>query len=653
MRILTWNINGIRAVTGKTGVKKMLDSLNADLVCLQETKVTRDMLDEPTAIVDGYESYFSFSRKRTGYSGTANYCSKQCTPVSAEEGLTGRLRINEETSVGCYGNTDAYSDSDLEALDSEGRCVITKHRLRLNEETETEVAIINVYVPRAGDRPDRLEYKLRFLSLLRSRAQALLQDDVHVIILGDLNLTHTAKDNCDPKSDADFLRRSSRVWMNNMLRPSERDPGIASSHPDLEAVALSSHTQRGEMSDEEDDDILEQTFNHSPKTRKNTEAKSKKITPEKQQVREDLLFSDVYRYLHPDETTGYTNWDTSTDARKSNYGRRLDYILVDTRLACHVTDCRILTEVEGSDHCPVVVTLNCQPLPFSSSSPPQLCSKLMPEFRGQQQKLSSFFTKTVVSKEVDSVSLSSSQGSVCSSQEEVNIINDAKGQLKKSASVPDGNSTRISSPNKTSLKRGNSGATNVAAPKSKKVKQTGPKQISLTSFFAPKTNSSVHSESKPVQNSSSNTKSEPKKVDKGDTEHDVVCVEDQNFINGSDILAKVCSPSKDKNIQNISNTANIKKEKSFDKACTLATSSQEVKSALTSSQSWKTLLCGPAPPPLCPGHKEPCVLKTVRKNGPNKNKQFYSCPRPDGPPGNPQYRCNFFQWLNDRKKKKT
>ena len=41
MKVLTWNINGIRAVTGKTGVQKMLESLDADVVCLQETKVTR------------------------------------------------------------------------------------------------------------------------------------------------------------------------------------------------------------------------------------------------------------------------------------------------------------------------------------------------------------------------------------------------------------------------------------------------------------------------------------------------------------------------------------------------------------------------------------------------------------------------------------
>ncbi len=106
MKIVTWNINGIR--TFKNGIKNILDSFDADIICVQETKVTRkcfketrdfewvdkahapffyhlitltaqhiffsgDLLDEKTAIVDGYNSYFSFSRARSGYSGKASY----------------------------------------------------------------------------------------------------------------------------------------------------------------------------------------------------------------------------------------------------------------------------------------------------------------------------------------------------------------------------------------------------------------------------------------------------------------------------------------------------------------------------------------------------------------------------------------------------
>lgn len=103
MRIITWNINGIRTFKGR--IKNALDSLDADIICVQETKVTSkykralprlravlshnidisllllnynfccfplrtgDLLEAGTAIVDGYNSYFSFSRGRSGYSG--------------------------------------------------------------------------------------------------------------------------------------------------------------------------------------------------------------------------------------------------------------------------------------------------------------------------------------------------------------------------------------------------------------------------------------------------------------------------------------------------------------------------------------------------------------------------------------------------------
>ncbi|GFN84521.1 DNA-(apurinic or apyrimidinic site) lyase [Plakobranchus ocellatus] len=658
MKILTWNINGIRAVTGKAGVGKLLKSLDADIVCLQETKVTRDMLDEPIAIVEGYESYFSFSRKRTGYSGTANYCSKHSSPVKAEEGLTGRLQVDAETSVGCYGNFSAYSEKDLDALDAEGRCVITQHKLRLKDGTEKDVAIINVYVPRAGDRPERLVYKLKFLTLLRSRAEALLNNNVHVIILGDLNLTHTAKDNCDPNSDADFLRRSSRIWINNLLRPSEREKGIAQSHPDLEEVALSEEVDEDQSDDgdddgNQDDDDTEDCSNKAHKVQKKKgkrpKANSRRTETDIKSARKS--FSDVYRCLHPEETTGYTNWDTSTDARKSNYGRRLDYILIDTQLAEHVTDCSILTEVEGSDHCPVVVTLDCHPLPCTAALPPQLCSKLMPEFRGQQQKLSSFFTKTVISvgKNSDSSSPSSSQESSCTSQEApvVEATTCPQPQLKKSSSTP---APCGYSQEKPSLKRSAASAVGRSAlpqKKAKQVEQKGPRQASLSSFFAPKPSKSV------ISASSSDlkvSKAIPKEVDE-----DVICVEekqcDKSSLESDNLSSDNRSDTRDSKTDPSTVHSEVNETNGQFNKSTVPTS--VTKSSLSSSQSWKSLLSGPAPAPLCPGHKEPCVLKTVRKNGPNKNKQFYSCSRPDGPPGNPQFRCNFFQWLHDRQKKKT
>lgn len=79
LRVVSWNVNGIRSPLqgmlceepsnyAAMVVGRILDKLDADIVCFQETKVTRDVLTEPLAITEGYNSYFSFSRSRSGYS---------------------------------------------------------------------------------------------------------------------------------------------------------------------------------------------------------------------------------------------------------------------------------------------------------------------------------------------------------------------------------------------------------------------------------------------------------------------------------------------------------------------------------------------------------------------------------------------------------
>ena len=59
-------------------LRGVLESLQADIICLQESKVTRDMLDEATCIVDGYNAFFSFCRTRSGYSGLLMLRARQC-----------------------------------------------------------------------------------------------------------------------------------------------------------------------------------------------------------------------------------------------------------------------------------------------------------------------------------------------------------------------------------------------------------------------------------------------------------------------------------------------------------------------------------------------------------------------------------------------
>lgn len=208
LRVVSWNINGIRSHLQGAGyeepsnctaraVGRILDKLDADIVCLQETKVTRDVLTEPLAIIEGYNSYFSFSRNRSGYSGVATFCKDSATPVAAEEGLSGLLAtLNGD--VNCYGNMDEFTQEELRALDSEGRALLTQHKIRTQDGDEKSLTVINVYCPHADPgKPERLTFKMRFYHLLQIRAEALLAAGSHVIILGDLNTAHRPIDHWD------------------------------------------------------------------------------------------------------------------------------------------------------------------------------------------------------------------------------------------------------------------------------------------------------------------------------------------------------------------------------------------------------------------------------------------------------------------------
>ncbi|MEE6517165.1 hypothetical protein FKM82_027181 [Ascaphus truei] len=342
MRVVSWNINGIRATRG--GLQEILDSLDADIICLQETKVTRDLLDEPTAIVEGYNSYFCFSRARSGYSGVATFCKSRTTPWAAEEGLSGLL-TNHRGSVGCYGNTEGFVDEELQSLDQEGRAVLTQHHILTSEDREETLTVINVYCPRADpEKPERKSYKLRFYRLLQIRAEAILQAGGHVIVLGDVNTSHRPLDHCDPTDLEVFEENPGRQWLNQFLG----EP-VASGVGDPDSAVTPGRESSGR-------------------------------------------FLDSFRYFHPAQKNAFTCWSSASGARQTNYGTRIDYILGDRGLVeTQFLDSILLPEVEGSDHCPVKAVLRCRPVPAARCPP--LCTKYLPEFAGRQQKLSQFLVR--------------------------------------------------------------------------------------------------------------------------------------------------------------------------------------------------------------------------------------------------------------------
>ena len=355
------------------------------------------------------------------------------------------------------------------------------------------------------------------------------------------------------------------------------------------------------------------------------------------------LFADAFRYFHPDEENAYTNWQTLTAARKTNYGKRLDYILTDVPLANEcLTGCSILAQVDGSDHCPVIAELCCHGDPAEKCPP--LCTKNMPEFLGKQQKLLTYFQKLPTK---DSDDGSNSQNT-SSSQESVNSqVSVDKEENKSSTS----SGSEVSSSWNTK-KRASETSKRNPCKKAKlgKKSDNNAKQGNLMTFF---------------QKSSIVTKTCSPKAEN-------VCVKDisnseknciQNVEQNSSFMTKPSDTchEKDEDLSfcSQSSESNDKLEvKSVDKSdlmspVTLQTASEEFKITQplqkSAAQAWKCLLGGPGKVPLCKGHKEPCILRTVKKEGPTKGKQFYTCARGEGLKSNPESRCDYFLWIDKKK----
>ncbi|KAF4529370.1 hypothetical protein B566_EDAN017638 [Ephemera danica] len=257
--------------------------------------IKEDCLDKTTALIEGYQSFFSFSKTRIGYSGkysVATYCKEAVGPVRAEEGLTGILVPSDcADAVGSYGNTSGHlTSSGKRSLDAEGRAVITQHSLQGGE----LLTVINVYCPRVDpEQPARLEYKLQFYQQMLHRAESLrCVTNSYVLLVGDLNCSVCPIDNCDPGDLTEFHANPSRQWLSAVLQKDNNE----------------SHGTHGA----------------------------------------EFKLVDTFRHLHPNRRDAFTCWNTKTGARQNNFGTRIDYILCDTLIATLVTKCEILSEVMGN-----------------------------------------------------------------------------------------------------------------------------------------------------------------------------------------------------------------------------------------------------------------------------------------------------------------
>ena len=159
-RLISWNVNGLRAVVGK-GFVETFKTLDADFFCLQETKMQAGQLDLE---LDGYRSYWNYADKK-GYSGTAIYTRKDPLDVTLGMGI--------------------------DEHDHEGR-VITL-------EMET-FYLVNVYVPNSQDGLKRLDYRMKWEDDFRAYLLKL-NEKKPVIVGGDLNVAHQEIDLKNPKSN--------------------------------------------------------------------------------------------------------------------------------------------------------------------------------------------------------------------------------------------------------------------------------------------------------------------------------------------------------------------------------------------------------------------------------------------------------------------
>ncbi|EFN58215.1 hypothetical protein CHLNCDRAFT_142087 [Chlorella variabilis] len=254
MKLLCWNINSL-APTVRNAVLKhgswlgFFQEHGLDIACLQESKVPEDKLTKELCCVDGYQSFWAHSRQGRGHA------------PDIPPGPAAAQRCREKKG---YSGVTTYASDAYAPL-----VLITDHGA---------FVLVNVYVPNAGDRPDRprLHYKLRFLAALRRKCEELAVAGRELLLVGDFNVPAEARD----------------------------------VHPDLLPGGS-----------------LDELYGQEER------AALHALT---------AAYPDVWRRLHPQEAATYSVWNEKTSARAFNRGLRIDYVLCTPGLLGRVVSCEIL-----------------------------------------------------------------------------------------------------------------------------------------------------------------------------------------------------------------------------------------------------------------------------------------------------------------------
>ncbi len=180
MRILSWNVNGIRAVSTK-GFHEWFSEESPGILCLQETKAYPEQLDAALLAPEGYKTYWN-NPKRKGYAGVSVFTGNKPTAVE--------------------------KDFPPGSFDTEGRALILYFK---------DFILINVYFPNGAAGPIRLEYKLDFYERFLKFVDGL--KNRNIIICGDVNTAHKEIDLARPKqnkNNSGFLPVE-RKWLDKLV----------------------------------------------------------------------------------------------------------------------------------------------------------------------------------------------------------------------------------------------------------------------------------------------------------------------------------------------------------------------------------------------------------------------------------------------------
>lgn len=249
LRMLSWNVNGLRSALKKDALRHVL---SADIICLQETKLSDGQL--PLELAEGYHAYFSFASKK-GYSGVCTLT--RTKPKEVKRGFGPRW------------------------IDDEGRTLILDYG---------EFILFNVYFPNGKMSKERLRYKMDFYDAFLEYAGGLKEQGKRLIVCGDVNTAHKEIDLARPKenSKASGFLPEERAWMDRLVA-------------------------------------------HG--------------------------YVDTFRVFTKDGGH-YSYWDIKSGARERNVGWRIDYFFITENLVKSLKSAFIMTEIPGSDHCPVGIDID-------------------------------------------------------------------------------------------------------------------------------------------------------------------------------------------------------------------------------------------------------------------------------------------------------